>query len=510
MPHGRGTRRQDWIRRAIIATASIAVLVIAGSCRTDRQQGSDDTSYTALRVGVGQASTTNPAIGLRQLSQNVSVEGLGQVSEDGRVEPRLAEKWTPAGDGRSLLVTLRPGVKFHDGSPLDSKTVAAILPDGLRSLMGPLFEDIDHIKAVGDNAIEIGLRRQSTLLLESLEVPIKKPGPFVIATGAFVVAPDSTTELRANTDYYLGRPHIDEIRIVTFPAVRTAWAELLRNRIDMLYEVGPDALDSLESSTNVGIFTFTRRYQYLIVLNVQAPIFRSASVRRALNIAVDRPKLVRGALNGHGVPSSGPIWPRYWALPTGLPTFEFNPAHAADMLTAKRQGTPAHLARVRFTCLIPSDSLYERIALELKQQLQAVGVEMDVRAATQDELFEAQKTGKYEAMLIEGVSGPTLLRLFFLWHSNGAGNPGSHGNPTVDAAFDRVRLAESDAEYRQGVAGLHQAFMEDPPAIFLAWSERARAVSKRFTVPAAEPGRDILSNLRLWQPSTDSERASRN
>ena len=38
--------------------------------------------------------------------------------------------------------------------------------------------------------------------------------------------------------------------------------------------------------------------------------------------------------------------------------------------------------------------------------------------------------------------------------------------------------------------------MDDPPAIFLAWSERARAVSNRFVVPPPEAGRDVLSTLR--------------
>ena len=49
--------------------------------------------------------------------------------------------------------------------------------------------------------------------------------------------------------------------------------------------------------------------------------------------------------------------------------------------------------------------------------------------------------------------------------------------------------------------------MDDPPAIFLAWSERARAVSKRFDVPPPKPGRDILGTLRLWKPAGDAAQA---
>jgi hypothetical protein len=51
---------------------------------------------------------------------------------------------------------------------------------------------------------------------------------------------------------------------------------------------------------------------------------------------------------------------------------------------------------------------------------------------------------------------------------------------------------------------------EDPPAIFLAWSQRARAVSSRFVVPPIEAGRDILSTLRLWKPVADQRASSRN
>ena len=57
---------------------------------------------------------------------------------------------------------------------------------------------------------------------------------------------------------------------------------------------------------------------------------------------------------------------------------------------------------------------------------------------------------------------------------------------------------------------MQQAFVDDAPAIFLAWSVRARAVSKRFTVSGVEPGRDVLGTIRLWKPATGALRASRN
>jgi hypothetical protein len=111
---------------------------------------------------------------------------------------------------------------------------------------------------------------------------------------------------------------------------------------------------------------------------------------------------------------------------------------------------------------------------------------------------------------MEAISGPTLFRPYVFWHSTGFLNWGHFGTATTDAALDRVRNAQSEPLYRDAVAGLQQTFMDDPPAIFLAWSQRARAVSRRFIVPAAEPGRDILSTLRLWKPVGDTKQASRN
>jgi hypothetical protein len=62
----------------------------------------------------------------------------------------------------------------------------------------------------------------------------------------------------------------------------------------------------------------------------------------------------------------------------------------------------------------------------------------------------------------------------------------------------------------RAVAAIQQTAVDDPPVIFLAWMERARAVSKRFTVTPAEGGRDILSTLRLWKPTSDAHAMNRN
>jgi len=500
MRQHRGPYRARAILCSAIAIAIGAIATLTGACQSDRADRAE-RSGTVLRIGVGQLSATSQQNGLRQLAQIIAVEGLGRLTPEGRVEPWVADKWHLANGGRSLIVTLKSGVKFHDGSPVTAQEVASLIPPMLRSTLGSLAEDVDAIRAVDADSIEIAFRRPSPFLMESLEVQIKKPGPAIVATGPYVVAPNSATELRANGEYYLGRPQIADVQISAFPSVRAAWAELLRNRLDMLYEVGFDALDSLESSRSIAVFTYVRHYQYLLVLNNASPPLRDKTIRRALNMAVDRQELIRQALRGHGVPSTGPLSSRYWALPTEAPAFTIDMARAAGMLRGKR---------LQFTCLLGADQVDERMALELKRQFAAVGADMQLRAASQDAIYDAQRKGTFDAILTEAISGPTGLRPYQVWHSKSTIHPDNWGNATIDRALDRVRYAEDETAYRQAVAGMQQAFIEDPPAVFLAWSERARAISQRFLVPPLEAGRDPLATMRLWTPHPDQRFASRN
>jgi hypothetical protein len=101
--------------------------------------------------------------------------------------------------------------------------------------------------------------------------------------------------------------------------------------------------------------------------------------------------------------------------------------------------------------------------------------------------------------------------LYRHWYSRIAPAPKPIASQAVDDALDRIRHAASDEQYRSGVSAFQQAMLDDPPAIFIAWGERARAVSKRFAVTAPDKQRDILNTLRLWRPNTTQQTtASRN
>jgi len=446
------------------------------------------------------SAADSPIRGFRQLSQNHSVESFLRPNEEGRLQPLLAESSQVSADGRALRVRLRRGVKFHDGSPVNPAAVTEILPGALKDFMGPVFADVERVSAVDSDTFEVRFATSSPFVLEAMEAPFRKPGPGSIGTGPYEVVSNSTTEMRAFPEYYLGAPAIERLLVSNYPSVRAAWADMLRDRIDMLYEVGTDALDSMAGSNNISLFTFTRHYQYTLAFNPKSAALRARDMRRALSWAIDRPEIVRAALNQHGVASSGPLAIGYWALDRAAPKFEYDVDRATSSLAGRR---------LRFTCLFSPDAVTERVALELRRQLQRIGVEMAVEEVSQDQVIQRSTNGQYDALLFELISGPTLFRPYLVWHSESPLNFGRFGNTTIDAALDAARHAPSEAAYRTAVLDLQKAFMDDPPAIFLAWTVRARAVSKRFDVPAEE-GRDVLSTIRLWKPTAAADHATRN
>jgi ABC-type transport system substrate-binding protein len=150
---------------------------------------------------------------------------------------------------------------------------------------------------------------------------------------------------------------------------------------------------------------------------------------------------------------------------------------------------------------------HERIALAVQRQLQAIGVNLDVELLTDDKMV-AQRlaAGDFDAFLSDFPQGPPLVRPYLFWYSGAPFNYGKFSSAEVDAALDTIRHARDDATYRNGVAAFQRAVVADPPAIFLAWRERARVVSRRFQVPV-ERGTDILPVLHLWRPATEEKTA---
>jgi peptide/nickel transport system substrate-binding protein len=433
-------------------------------------------------------------LGIRQTAAALSVESLTQLGPDGRPVPRLAESWWWTNDGKQLNVNLRRGVQFHDGTPLAAPIVAKILSEaiarpGNRALFTSL-NDVTGVRAEGDRQVIFDLSQPSALLPDDLELPLAFGSPQV-GTGPYRITKSDASELVLERfeHYYLGVPQIPRVVIRSFDTVRTAWTSLLRGDVDMVTNVPPDAVEFI-SNDDVRVVYFERRYQYLVAFNSRKRPLSLPIVRRALNVAIDRDRLIGKVLQGHGQASTGPLWPKNWAYNGSIASYRFDPRLAASLLQSAglkvdtKSARPA--TRFRFTCLIPENfNVNERVALEVQKQLYDVGVDMQFEVIPIRDFDRRVRQGDFEATLIPMISGPSVGRSYFWWRSarqaNGL-NVFGYENREAERLFEVLRTATNDVAIQSAFTRLQQALLDDPPALFLAWDERSRAIRRQFQV----------------------------
>jgi ABC-type transport system substrate-binding protein len=415
-----------------------------------------------------------------------------------------------------LRVTLERGIVMHDGRPLTPQLLTEILKPlterpGNRALY-PSFNYLTRIVPVSDDQIVIQLSERSAFLPEDLEIPIQTGNP-PVGTGPFRIVRNSPQEifLEPFAQYRGGTPRVGPVLIKLSPTLRTAWASLLRGDIDMVTEVPPDALEFVASS-EVNVQSFSRRYQYLIAFNDSRGPFRIPAVRRAMNLAVDRESLIKRVLEGRGRVSTGPLWPDYWAYDRGMMPFAFDPMQAEALLDGA--GLPRNRlaatadsgpARFRFTCLVPANfTLWQRLALEVQRNLYAIGVDMEFKVVPFDQFDGLLRSGQFDAAIIDMISGPSPGRAYLFWRSARESkglNVFGYENTEAERLFSVLRTSTNDAATRSATQRLQRVFQEDPPALFLTWNERARAIRREFILPESA-GRDPVLTLWQWKRTT--------
>lgn len=480
-----------------VARTLAGIMLIAAASGCGREAGGS-VEPVILRMGVALPSTT-----MTYLQTSLTRDYLVSSAADGRPIPRLLESWSESDDGLTWRLQVRPGILFHDGSPL----TAAVIAPSIENLRTSIFaaSRIVSVRPIDRLSLEVRLAERSAFFLDDLAAVYAErvDGERSFGTGPFILERANGTELvlRAFPRYYRGAPEIDQVEVEAYPDLRNAWSALMRSEIDFLYELSRDAHDFVESESSVQVSSFLRPYVVLLGFNPSRPQFRSPVVRRAFNAAVDRDRLVRDALRGRGVAAATHVWPFNWAFHAAGTAPDFLPEKAVALLDeaglAVHPSTGRMPARLRFKvmCYAP----LERFALALQRQLAWLDIDMEIEVPDNNELVTRLRSGDFDAFLFEMSAGRSLKWGYLFWHSTGALRLGIPYD-SADAALDRIRLAANDEDVRGGVADFLRALATDPPAVFLAFAEVARVTSRRFVIPADSED-DIFASLWRWQPA---------
>jgi len=237
-------------------------------------------------------------------------------------KPQMVQSYTASPDGLKYSFTLRPGLKFHDGSPVTPKDVIASLQRwGKKTVDGrALFERTASITATGPNSFEMVLKEPFGPILDALANPIGPPfvmrekealtdvgtqiaeavgsGPFIFvkeewkpgATVVYKKNPDYVARAEPSDGFAGGKPpKIDRVEWTYIPDSNTATEALLKGEADA-YEIPPvDLLPKLKADPNIVVRVLNKPGVHgMIRFNSLHPPFNNVKARQALAHAIDQ------------------------------------------------------------------------------------------------------------------------------------------------------------------------------------------------------------------------------
>lgn len=272
-------------RSALIAAGLVSALALAG-CQADEPQASDEPVEGGTLVyasGDAEPTCLDPHVGgnyPQALIAGQFLESLVSRDDSGEIIPWLAESWEASEDGLAWEFTLRDGVTFTDGTPLDAEAVKVnvehLQDPATQSSTGYLaMGKVERVEVVDDLTARFVLTTPDSALLESLSQPwtaIQSPAGIArgmeenceapIGTGPFVVdewVKQDRVMLVRNDEYssppadagHEGPAYLEAIEWRFVPDAASRYAALQGGQVDVIDNPQPDTIAAAEESGNL-------------------------------------------------------------------------------------------------------------------------------------------------------------------------------------------------------------------------------------------------------------------
>ena len=445
-----------------------------------------------LRVGMqDDPDALDPARGGTFAGRIVFVslcDKLVDLSPDLKFAPQLATAWSWAADGKALTLTLREGVKFHDGEPFNADAVRVnidryrtapesnrkgelrpvtavevIDPKTVRLVLSQPYAPL--IAVLSDRAGMMGSPKAIERLGKDFATAPVCAGPF-----SFVErVPQDRMVLERFPGYWnAGAIHLDRIVFRPIADSTVRLVNLQTGQLDMLEELAPSDAAKVEKDPKLKLRGVTSLGYEAIDINLahgpaaDNPLAKDARVRAALEAAIDRNALNHVVMDGRFVPDNQAELPTSPYFNTALPV------PARDIAKAKALLKEAGHDRVTFSLRTLNTPADMQIGEVLQSMAAEAGIDIKLVAGETNANIQAMNAGEYQANLViwSGRSDPDFNIVQFL-ACDGFQNWGKSCNATFDDALNRGRAATDPA---QRAAAYHEAasiYLADRPLIFL-------------------------------------------
>jgi peptide/nickel transport system substrate-binding protein len=379
---------------------AFVVGVSASSASAQKQGGSitvgqelDIPGFDPLKVGVFDTSAETAAAAI--------FDTLTYLDDKGEAQPKLALSWSPSEDFKTWTFKLRPGVKFHDGTPFNSQAAkenfdrqkdpankcrCAFYISFIHDVQAP--DELTLVYNLNDPSVNL----PAILTIQSANNVIQSPTAWKtkgddynrnpVGTGPYILKSWTAGDrmvLERNPNYWnKGHPYLDSIILKPLPDAQSRFASLQSGEADIVWDDEYDADNILRAQKDpkLTVHTYVGSGAAVYAFNTKVAPFDDVRVRQALVMAIDRKKMSQAVTNGLARPASNPYGDGSWvkckddgALPED--------AEKAKALI-KDYGKP-----VDFKMLVTATPRGRTIGQVLQQFWKQVGANMEIEQVDQ-------------------------------------------------------------------------------------------------------------------------------
>jgi peptide/nickel transport system substrate-binding protein len=507
-------------RYAVIAIVC-ALAIFAAACGSKKDSGGGTTASTGASSNITLADNGQPQSG-GSLTMGLEAEDSGYnptvdrwdisgteiglaiydplVAFDANSQPQpyLAQSITPNSDFTVWTITVRPNIKFHDGTALNGAAITTMFNAHLKSaLTQPALSPITKVETTGELTSQITMKTSWVTFPYSLTSQlgmVPAPSSFdsagkptdasskaPVGTGPFVFAnwtPDKSFKATKNPTYWrTGLPYLDAIEFRPIPDSGTRSSALQTGDINMMHTSDFTQVLKFRDLAKQGRAQIVEDNgegeEDFLIVNTADPAVKDVRVRKAMALALDRDTFNQVINAGIGEDANSVFKPTSkWYTKTDYPDYDPAAAKAlVDQYIADTGTTPT------FTIGTTPSPINQQAVQLVQQDFQAAGMKVDVKTTEQSQFITDGVLGHYQVNLWRqfGAVDPDADAQW--WYSANAGDGSAKGgltlniarnkDPKIDAALDKGRQSSDEATRKQAYADLQTQMATDFPYIWI-------------------------------------------
>jgi peptide/nickel transport system substrate-binding protein len=503
----RGLLRPPLTHRSAAVAASIAAVAALAACGSGSPSGPAAAGAGSAAAG-GASGTINWEWELptswdpvtSSAGWDMHVLGLVYASittldAKGDVKPGLASSWKYAADGKSVTFTLRPGLKFSDGSPLTAASVQQNIQRGLTQSNSTVASELSVISKVTVNSpasftldlTQVDYQVPDLLAgkdgmivnpayfktVSSLATKPEGAGPFTLTS----YVPDSHADLVRNPGYWdASQIHVANFNVLSITQPEQILSALESGQVNVAYIAGNQVAAAKAAGFKIDVIP-SEVVNELDIQTTTAP-FNNPKVVEAINYAINRQAILQVQASGYGAVAYQPFPAGFVGYSAKLANlYPYNPAKAKQLLA--QAGYPNGLS-ITLTSTAADDALAEQI----QGQLQEVGIKVtikDIAADTSTQFIYLQKSIPF---VVDGTAGrmSPVEMLDVLYSQQGLMNvtgKAATTPPAVSSALSKALTVSLDSpDYPAALQNaVETAVQQEPIHIWLYTNPRIFAYS---------------------------------